>query len=166
MLRPGGFLHSPLVRLPFIWRWKLETDSAFYRRTDVWPPVQRSYWKIEGPLGEHYGIGTLEQVRPVEATLVASLLRDGRHAPALDIDLPCRLESSSPRHYHLYIDKPMSWRAYKKILRAFRHAGIIEDGYYRASVQRKATHLRVLDDEQLGIAVEEMNEDDEQRQPR
>jgi hypothetical protein len=51
---------------------------------------------MEGPLGEHYGIGTLEQVEPVEAALVASLLRDGRHAPALDIDLPSRLESSSP----------------------------------------------------------------------
>jgi hypothetical protein len=37
----------------------------------------------------------------------------------------------------------MSWLAYKKLLRGLRGAGLIEYGYYNASLQRKATHLRL-----------------------
>lgn len=65
------------------------------------------------------------------------------HAPILDLDFPCHVvESSTPGHSHLYIDKRMSWWKYRRLLKALWKAGLIEEGYYRASVQRGATHLR------------------------
>lgn len=67
------------------------------------------------------------------------------HTLAIDVDLPARLlPSSTPGHFHLYIDEPaMSWRQYKRVLKALMRAGIIEKGYYKASVRRRATHLRL-----------------------
>lgn len=61
----------------------------------------------------------------------------------LDIDMSCRLiETSTPGHHHLYIDQPMTWRRYKRLLKALVKAGIIEKNYYKASLARKGTHLR------------------------
>lgn len=85
------------------------------------------------------------------AALISSELLDpvsqkvnGRHAVAVDIDLPAKLvPSSTPDHYHLYIDKEMSWKQYKKLLRAMVKAGIVEKGYYKASVRYKASYLRL-----------------------
>lgn len=78
-----------------------------------------------------------------EANLVSSRLSDGRHAPAFDIDFPCELiPSSTPGHFHLYIDKPMSWEEYRILLHALAAVGIIEDGYYHASVREQQTFLR------------------------
>lgn len=69
---------------------------------------------------------------------------DEYHRPILDIDLPVMLiPSSTPDHYHLYIDAPMKWGAYKKLLSALSGAGIIEEGYYKASVSRRASYLRL-----------------------
>lgn len=68
----------------------------------------------------------------------------GKHSVMLDIDIPAKLiPSSTEGHSHLYIDKEMSWREYRKLLRALMKAGIIEKGYYEVSVKRKATHLRL-----------------------
>jgi hypothetical protein len=84
-----------------------------------------------------------------DSDLVSSLLREdicgkNMHMPAIDIDLPIRVvPSSTLGHFHLYIDKPMSWRKYKRVLRALTAAGVVEKGYYKASVSRKATHLRL-----------------------
>ena len=65
------------------------------------------------------------------------------HKPALDIDMPVKVvPSSTLGHFHLYIDKEMTWRQYRNLLRALKNAGIIEKGYYKASVGRKATFLR------------------------
>jgi hypothetical protein len=69
---------------------------------------------------------------------------DVYHRPILDIDFPAMLiPSSTEGHYHLYLDLPMKWSAYEKLLSALAAAGIIEKGYYRASVERKATFLRL-----------------------
>jgi hypothetical protein len=93
---------------------------------------------------------TRHYARESEANLVSSELScgdwpgwEGWHTPALDIDAPVYvLPSSTPGHHHLFIDIPMPWRTYKKLLRALRDAGVIEPGYYNASVRRQATHLR------------------------
>lgn len=98
-------------------------------------------------LSDSYGVKYDQEVRRYcrksEATLISSRCVDGQHAPALDIDFGARLvPSSTPGHYHLFLDKPMPWRKYKRLLKALRKAGIIEYGYYRASLDRQATHLR------------------------
>lgn len=87
---------------------------------------------------------TREKVAQIrDANLVSSELANGQHAPALDIDLPCQLiESTTPGHFHLYIDKPMDWKQYEKLLKALGEAGILEPGYVSASIKRKGSFLR------------------------
>jgi hypothetical protein len=76
--------------------------------------------------------------------LVSSLLTNGKHAPALDIDIPCRIvKSSTEGHCHIYFDElEMSWEKYEKLLIALSDAGIIEEKYLKHSQNRKATMLR------------------------
>jgi hypothetical protein len=77
------------------------------------------------------------------ANLISSELGDGKHAPCIDLDVPHQVvPSTTPGHGHLYIDVPMSWRRYKRLLRALYKAGVIEKGYYTASVDRKASYVR------------------------
>lgn len=79
-----------------------------------------------------------------DGVLVSSQLRGSNlHAPVIDIDHKVRLQSSkTPGHFHLYIEKSMSWRKYRRLLRAMVRAGLVEPGYYGASVARKATMVR------------------------
>ncbi|MEU4155728.1 hypothetical protein [Actinoplanes sp. NPDC026670] len=66
------------------------------------------------------------------------------HKVVLDIDLPVTvLPSSTPGHHHLFIDKPMTWPTYKRLLDALADAGLIESGYRSASVERKYTAVRL-----------------------
>lgn len=84
-----------------------------------------------------------KQVKSYQANLVSSLLENGRHKPAIDIDIACKLRASRTKdHYHLYIEKEMPWWKYRMLLKVMVWCGIVEEGYYRASVGRKQTHLR------------------------
>lgn len=78
------------------------------------------------------------------ATLVSSQIAGSQlHAPALDLDVPAYLvQSSTPGHSHLYLDVPMSWWRYRLMLWALALAGVLEPGYYKASVRRRASYLR------------------------
>lgn len=70
--------------------------------------------------------------------------RTGYHTVMLDIDHPVRVvPSSTPGHYHLYIDVPVKEEDYFLALRALALAGVIETGYYEASRARGGTHLRL-----------------------
>lgn len=65
------------------------------------------------------------------------------HAPALDIDLPCRLvPSSTPGHFHLFIDAAVPQSAYYDLLDALERCGLVEAGWVRASKVRGYTALR------------------------
>lgn len=79
----------------------------------------------------------------VDANLISSKCFDGAHRPVLDLDIPVRLvPSSTPGNSHLYIDKPMSWETYSKLLQALQDAGILEVGYAQAAIRRGASFLR------------------------
>lgn len=82
---------------------------------------------------------------PKDADVVTSRIEGTKyHTIMLDIDLPARLiPSSTPGCSHLYIDAPMTWRQYKRVLRALGKAGVIEKPFAKISIQRGATHLRV-----------------------
>lgn len=109
------------------------------------------YHNIEWEDKDDYGVmrrrrGRTKTINPEVAEIVSSELRDrtGRHAPCLDIDIPAQLVPSSTQgHSHLYIDTVLTWRQYKRLLKALMKANIIEKGYYGASKRRKSTHLRV-----------------------
>jgi hypothetical protein len=67
------------------------------------------------------------------------------HAPVIDIDVPCELVPSSQiGHYHLYIHKEISWLQYRDILRALAVCGIVERGFYSASVNRGYSSVRPI----------------------
>lgn len=84
-----------------------------------------------------------KQVEARDANLISSRCRNGKHAPVLDIDFEARLlPSRTEGHYHLYLDKQMPWWKYRILLKVLAWTGIIEPGYYGASVERKMTFLR------------------------
>lgn len=66
------------------------------------------------------------------------------HRPILDIDFPAALiPSTTPGHFHLYLDKEIPWNTYADLIDALAHAGIIERGYADASVARAYTSVRL-----------------------
>lgn len=77
------------------------------------------------------------------ANLVSSLCKDGWHRPVLDFDFPVRyVASSTPGHGHLYIDRPLLWEQYEKLLQVMEEVGILETGYVNAAIHRNATFVR------------------------
>lgn len=98
---------------------------------------------------EHNGPSTREQVTSVSmANVITSLHRDGsgRHALVLDIDHPAWLiPSTTPEHYHLYVDVPGGIEAseYWEVLTALANARVIESGYAGASAARGFTSVRL-----------------------
>lgn len=87
---------------------------------------------------------TKSDAQVVSSEIYGVSLISGLHSPALDIDVPAWLiPSSTPGHSHLYIDAPMTWWTYKRLLKALAAAGIIEKGYLKASLKRGRTDLRV-----------------------
>lgn len=86
-----------------------------------------------------------DEVADIEtAELISSLNASGMHRPMLDIDFPAVvIPSTTPGHGHLYIDKEMSWKDYKRLLNLFADLGIIEHGYRGASLARGYSALRL-----------------------
>jgi len=78
------------------------------------------------------------------ANLVSSLIQDSQmHAPVLDIDFPCALApSSTPGHWHLYIDAAMPWHVYKQLLCAMREAGLLQDGFVNNALSARQSTVR------------------------
>ena len=74
---------------------------------------------------------------PAHAILISSALTTGGHAPILDIDRPTVLldEPNRDGRQILYLDMEMTWRAYKRVAKAFDRAGIADfatsiDGFF------------------------------------
>lgn len=100
---------------------------------------------VHDDYGGRFHVEVRKECTAENAQVVSSELDEhrGMHTPIIDIDVPARLiESSTSGHSHLYIDTPMPWRKYRRLLRALYKAGIIEKNYYKVSVKRKGTHLR------------------------
>jgi hypothetical protein len=101
-----------------------------------------SWWQYKWGRFRRNDWGRRVQADPSEAQLVSSLCTDGTHMPTLDIDFGASLvPSTTAGHYHLYLNKRLTWRRYRRFLRACKRAGLIEPGYYRSSVRRRATYL-------------------------
>ncbi len=68
----------------------------------------------------------------------------GFHKPVLDIDFPAVLiPSSTVGHFHLYLDKIVSWENYVELLTALAKCDIIEQGYANVSIERGHTAVRL-----------------------
>lgn len=111
----------------------------------TWSPSDagRRYWRAEklNDLTDRR-----EELAPSDASdanLVGSARLDGLHAPVLDVDKPVRLvPSTTTGHHHLYIDVPMSWRSYRRLLRALYLGGVVDRSVYWRSLDRRATYVR------------------------
>mgnify|MGYP000944928908 CR=1 FL=1 len=67
---------------------------------------------------------------------------DVLHMPALDIDHTCWVKpSQTPGHYHLFIDVPMTWENYAKLISVMGEVGILEQGYVDACMQEGASFV-------------------------
>ncbi|MBM4617922.1 hypothetical protein GS540_26565 [Rhodococcus hoagii] len=67
-----------------------------------------------------------------------------KHKLLVDIDYPVvAIDSSTPGHSHLYIDKELTWDQVQKVLDVLAEVGLVEEGYVAASKRRGVTHLRV-----------------------
>lgn len=77
-------------------------------------------------------------------TIADGIPIDRQHLPIFDIDHSVLAwETSTPGHYHLIIDRPMSREDYEKLMRVLVEVGIVQEGYQRASLKRKAAWLRM-----------------------
>ena len=80
---------------------------------------------------------------PLEANLIGSLCKNGRHLPVIDVDLPCRLvPSTTPGHFHLYIEREMEHEPYMAMLKALAEAGIVNRFYAEVARLRGQTFVR------------------------
>lgn len=84
-----------------------------------------------------------------DANLVGSLvcpeegMQESVHKPVLDIDFPAHLEpSSTPGHFHLYLQKEIPWSKYVLLLSALGAAGILEPGYVAACIDQGQSYVR------------------------
>lgn len=106
--------------------------------------IERTYW-FAPELGDNDYVtdDKRERVPYEKANLVSSLTESGLHAPVLDLDFPATLlESSSPGHFHLYLEREIEWDDYAALLAALAEAGILEPGYVHAMLGREATFVR------------------------
>lgn len=81
-----------------------------------------------------------------QANAITSMVAENvtRHKILLDLDMPAKLiPSSTPGHFHLYIEHEMDKDAYFELLDALAKAGVIEKGYLGASETRGYTALRL-----------------------
>ena len=111
--------------------------------------IGRTFWTtMTGFLRDGYRDDDRDcrQVSRDKAILVGSLCEDGNHSPVLDIDFEAQLiPSSTPGHFHLYLDKKISWNKYRQLLEALYEAGIIQRGFYESSLERKQTMVLLPD---------------------
>lgn len=83
----------------------------------------------------------------IQANVIGSAIKDTErlvHKPVLDIDMPVKvIESSTPGHYHLYIDKVMSWDKYQLLMAVLVEVGIVQEGFYKFAVKRGQSFTRL-----------------------
>lgn len=65
------------------------------------------------------------------------------HLPVLDIDFEAHLvPSSTPGHYHLFLNQPIPWREYRRLLKALARAGIVEKDWVKSALSHGMSMVR------------------------
>lgn len=60
------------------------------------------------------------------------------HMPVIDMDYSIEaVKTPTDDHHHLYINKPITWRMYKRLLRALLKANLIEKGWFDNAMKEK-----------------------------
>lgn len=126
--------------------------KATEEKVNPFPGQQLAKGKLDDP-GHYTHENLVYGNNPEQATVVTSLLSQvpgggpfypPLHKIVVDIDHPVKvLESSTPGHHHLFIDKPMSWDRYRAVLETLTLVGVVEPGYLSISEQRGYTAVRL-----------------------
>lgn len=136
----------------------MHTTDNTYDITNISAPA-RGLYVIEKEADDATGYQTLDTRKLVgrvgrkprqTPTLIGSLgpsdTEEATYAQytILDLDFPAELiASSTPGHYHLYLDKPISHAKWEALMVALAEAGIIEPGYANSSRSRGYNMVRL-----------------------
>lgn len=98
-------------------------------------------------LTDDYGdyLDRIETDNLEEAGVISTQAKDINYI-VLDIDIPAALlKSSTKGHHHLYVNlsKTVTWRQYKRFLKASANIGLLEEGFVKASIERKYSSVRL-----------------------
>ena len=113
--------------------------------------MPRTFWRVdEDSLNQYENDAAVAQnsdgrtqCDEADANLVSSLTDNGYHMPVIDLDFShSYVPSSTAGHGHLYLDSPIEWDVYERLLDALLAAGVIERGFHRLSKLRGATFVR------------------------
>lgn len=86
----------------------------------------------------------VQDISDANIVISRSADNDDVHYPVIDLDLEASLvESSTPGHYHLYLDTPMSAENYELLLKTLEQVGLIELGYLNSFLVRGHTGVRL-----------------------
>ncbi len=65
------------------------------------------------------------------------------HAPVIDLDFPCELRPSATEgHFHLLLNKPVTWEKYQLLLKALVAAGLCEHGWVQSAINSGMSAIR------------------------
>jgi len=113
-------------------------------RDRVLKPGRTAYYQKNLDSGTYSTADEPVVAHPDSANLIGSSYGLVEHLPVIDIDVPCVLvESSTPGHYHLYIDHPVVDELYWQMLEAMAAAGVVQKAYVGVSKRRGQTFVRV-----------------------
>lgn len=124
----------------------MSTSSVHLQPSRFRHPLYKiKVWETyDGPKEDRELVTDPSQADVMSSEIGPGGIRNPMHSVMLDIDLPAVLvPSSTEGHCHLYIDKLVHWKDYKRLLKALMLTGVIELGFYRAAKRRKATFLRL-----------------------
>lgn len=113
---------------------------------NVSPLPGQIYQKVEYFDTYEASVERVDTIDVTEADVITSAVHNKpeTHKLILDLDLPAQLiPSTTAGHFHLYVDKEIPWRTYKKLLKVLAQAGLIEQGYANVSLERGYTAARL-----------------------
>jgi len=120
-----------------------EADETRPSAGTTWDGAGRTFWFSKRLNDKTLRGDEREPARPKKANIVASRRADGSHMPTLDIDHPVFVDPSSTEgHFHLFIDVPMTWRSYRRLLKALYLGGVIGRNHYWRSLNLGASFVR------------------------
>jgi len=120
-----------------------EADETRPPAGTSWGGAGRTFWFSKRLNDKTLRGDEREPARPEEANIVASRREDGSHLPTLDIDHPVFVDPSSTEgHFHLFVDVPMTWRSYRRLLKALYLGGVIGRSHYWRSLNLGASFVR------------------------
>ena len=124
-------------------KWMEEVDSkilAQLRRKE------KPTWNHNADIGSTFKADTKTEAEKDQANLVSSKATDkeGYHYPIIDCDYPIAVvQSRTPGHYHLFIEKAVPHAAYMHLLQAMYDAGLIGKGNLKQMDHGGATFARI-----------------------